>query len=68
MQLLLDTIKTCVPLSTNDEIVIKRLFREKKLTKGDHLLEAGNVCRYLAFIETGFVRYYIENQCKKLFP
>lgn len=50
-----------MPLSTNDEIVVKQLFREKKLTKGDHLLEAGNVCRYLAFIETGLVRYYINH-------
>lgn len=60
MEFLLNSIRSYIPLSIEDEKVVKQLFREKRLNKGDHLLEAGNVCRYLAFIETGLVRYYIN--------
>jgi CRP-like cAMP-binding protein len=61
MELLLNSIRSYIPLSIEDEKIVKQLFRQKKLNKGDHLLEAGNVCRYLAFIETGLVRYYINH-------
>jgi len=60
MESLLNSIRSYIQLSIEDEKVVKQLFREKRLNKGDHLLEAGNVCRYLAFIETGLVRYYIN--------
>ena len=61
MELLINKIKSYVPLSSEDEIVIRTLFHKKELKKGEHLLEAGNVCRYVIFIETGLVRYYINN-------
>ena len=61
MELLINKIKSYVPLSAEDEIVIRTLFHKKELKKGEHLLEAGNVCRHIIFIETGLVRYYINN-------
>jgi len=61
MDLLISKIKTYIPLSVEDEIVIRSLFHKKMLKKGEHLLEAGNICRYIIFIEAGLVRYYLNN-------
>ncbi|ETZ23143.1 Crp/Fnr family transcriptional regulator [Pedobacter sp. V48] len=58
MDLLIKTIQNYIPLSSADEEIIRKLFRERKLKKGEHLLEAGNVCRNIIFIEKGLVRYY----------
>ena len=60
MQLLLENIRKYIPLSEVDEEIIGRLFHEKSFRKGDHLLRAGSVCRYVIFIESGLVRYYIN--------
>jgi len=62
MELLVNKIKSYVPLSFEDEIVMRGLFHKKALKKGEHLLEAGNVCRYVIFIETGLVRYYMNKE------
>ncbi|HTD41096.1 MAG TPA: Crp/Fnr family transcriptional regulator [Mucilaginibacter sp.] len=61
MDILLNTIKSCIPLSTHDEEIVRRLFHKKVFKKGDNLLQAGSVCRYIIFIETGLVRYYINS-------
>jgi len=61
MESLLNTIKYFIPLSSSDEDVVRRLFHKKGFKKGEHLLQAGNICRYAIFIETGLVRYYINN-------
>ena len=61
MDLLLKKISSYVPLTSNDESVIRSLFHPKELKKGDHLLRAGNDCRHVVFIETGLVRYYVTN-------
>jgi len=60
MDLLINKIKSYVLLSFEDEKVIRTLFRKKALKKGEYLLDAGNVCRHVFFIETGLVRYYIN--------
>ena len=61
MELLINKIKSYVPLSLGDEKIIRTLFHKKELKKGEHLLEAGNICRHIIFIQTGLVRYYINN-------
>ena len=61
MDLLLSTIRSYISLSDEDEEIIRKLFHQKKFKKGEHLLEAGNVCRYIIFIESGLVRYYINS-------
>lgn len=58
MDLLLKTIQQYIPLSSEDEAIITALFRPLKLRKSEHLLEAGQVCRNIFFIEQGLVRYY----------
>lgn len=61
MESLLNAIKYFIPLSALDEEVVRRLFHKKFFKKGEHLLQAGNVCRYVTFMETGLVRYYINS-------
>ncbi len=61
MELLLENIRTYVPLSAADEKIIGRLFTKKVIKKEDHLLKEGQVCRRVMFIEQGLVRYYILN-------
>lgn len=61
MELLLENIRTYVPVSAADEKIISELFHKKIIQKDDHLLEAGQVCRRLMFIEKGLVRYYQFN-------
>jgi len=58
MDLLLKAIRHYIPLSSDDEAIIRSLFRAEKLKKGQHLLQAGNICRNIFFIEEGLVRYY----------
>lgn len=61
MELLINTIRSYISLSKNDEEITRGLFQKKKFNKGDNLLEMGNICRYVTFIEEGLVRYYINN-------
>jgi CRP-like cAMP-binding protein len=61
MDLLIKKIKSYVPLSFEDEGIVRTLFHRKPLKKGEYLLKAGDVCRYVIFIESGLVRYYINN-------
>lgn len=61
METLLNKIKSYVPLSFEDELIICSLFHKKELNKGEYLLETGNVCRHVFFIEVGLVRYYIND-------
>lgn len=58
MDLLIRKIRRYIPLSEADEAIIKSLFREQKLEKGQHLLIAGNVCKNIICIGQGLVRYY----------
>ena len=61
MESLLNSIRYYISLSSKDEEIISRLFHKKNFKKGSHLLKAGNVCRYIIFIETGLVRYYANS-------
>ncbi|KIO77835.1 Crp/Fnr family transcriptional regulator [Pedobacter lusitanus] len=61
MELLIENIRTYIPLSAADENIIRELFHKKVIHKDEHLLEAGHVCRRLIFIEKGLVRYYLFN-------
>ncbi|MGY3211886.1 Crp/Fnr family transcriptional regulator [Mucilaginibacter sp. HD30] len=61
MEKLIRSIENIIPLSSNDRLVIRELFQSHIYTKGEHLLEIGNVCKYVFFIETGLVRYYMIN-------
>jgi CRP-like cAMP-binding protein len=58
MDLLLKAFRYYIPLSSDDETIIRSLFRKQELEKGQHLLQAGNICKNIFFIEQGLVRYY----------
>lgn len=60
MDRLLQTIKTTISLSESDERVIAKVFQPRHYKKGEHLLLAGDICRYIFFIESGLVRYYLD--------
>jgi CRP-like cAMP-binding protein len=61
MESLLNAIRYFIPLSVRDEQIVRKLFHKRFFKKGEHLLQAGSVCRYVTFIETGLVRYYINS-------
>ena len=58
MDLLLQAIKDQISVTEQDIAVVEKLFHKKSFKKGEHLLSAGEVCRYIIFIESGLVRYY----------
>ena len=58
MDILLRAFRQYIPLSSDDEAIIRSLFRVEKLQKGQHLLQAGSICKNIFFIEQGLVRYY----------
>lgn len=59
MDLLIQTIRKYIPFSPADEAVVQKLFHRKEYGKGEHLVTAGEICRYLFFMESGLVRYYM---------
>jgi CRP-like cAMP-binding protein len=61
MELLIRVIKQFIKLSAAEESIVKELFTELNLAPGDYLLEEGKICRYVAFINKGLVRYFINN-------
>lgn len=61
MEILIANIRSYVPLSAAEEKIVGELFHKKVIHKDEHLLEAGDVCRRLMFIEKGLVRYYLFN-------
>jgi CRP-like cAMP-binding protein len=60
MDLLIQKIKELISISEKDVAIIEKLLHRKFFKKGEHLLSAGEVCRYIIFIESGLVRYYID--------
>ncbi|TFF40797.1 Crp/Fnr family transcriptional regulator [Mucilaginibacter psychrotolerans] len=47
-----------VSLSHEEQDIIKSFFIVKKLRKRQYLLQAGDVCKYLCFVEKGLLRSY----------
>jgi len=46
------------PLTKNEEVLIKEAFIPKKIRKRQYFLQAGEVCKYMAFIVKGSMRQY----------
>lgn len=57
---LLDYIRrhTTLPLTSDEEALIRASFQPKKLRKKQYFLEEGNVCKYVGFIVKGAMRQY----------
>jgi CRP-like cAMP-binding protein len=61
MNQLIETIKTYIDLSADEAILIRSLFTEMRLEAGAYFLEEGKVCRHVAFINRGLMRYFIND-------
>ncbi|ANE53693.1 Crp/Fnr family transcriptional regulator [Flavisolibacter tropicus] len=52
------TLKNTVDFSEEDIVVIKNHLTPKKLRKKQYLLQEGDVCKFVAFVEKGVLRSY----------
>lgn len=57
-ELLLQKFDEKVQLTSNEKELCKTFFLPKKLRKRQYLLQEGDPCRYLAFVEKGMLRSY----------
>ena len=56
---LLTTIRHFITLPSHEEQVIEALFEKHFIKAGGFFLQAGEVCRYAAFVTKGLLRYYV---------
>ena len=57
-QIFLQRLNTKVPFSDEEFEVVKTYLTPKKLRKKQYLLQEGDVCKYIAFVEKGALRSY----------
>lgn len=57
---LIRTIQRIIPLSESDITLIGNLFQPWLLKKGDYFVQQGQVCQYVGFIDTGLLRYFVN--------
>jgi CRP-like cAMP-binding protein len=57
---LIEKIRLIVPLSDADITLINTLFQPSLLKKGDYFVQQGQVCHQVGFIQTGLVRYFVN--------
>ena len=55
---LFKTVEEKVQLTEDEKALTKTFFVPKKLRKKQYLLQDGDVCKYLAFVEKGLLRSY----------
>jgi len=55
---LFKTIEEKIQLTEEEKILTKTFFLPKKLRKKQYLLQDGDVCKYIAFVEKGLLRSY----------
>jgi len=58
---LIDGIKSFIRLESHETDLLKELFKERFIKKGDFFLGEGQVCKYAGFIVKGLMRYYINH-------
>ncbi|MEL6676174.1 MAG: cyclic nucleotide-binding domain-containing protein [Bacteroidota bacterium] len=51
-------IQSYTPIPASDWQQIQKAFSQEEIQKGSLILEAGQVCRHLYFLEKGFLRYF----------
>ncbi len=55
---LTESIEKKISLSPDDREMLKRFFIPKKIRKRQYLLNAGDICLYIAFVEKGLLRSF----------
>jgi len=63
---LIESIRRYIQLSEEDCEVVQKLFQQQTLEKDEHWLKEGEVCRHLAFIENGLVRFYMNEDGQEI--
>lgn len=53
-------------LSNSEQALVDELFRPQVLRPGDYWLREGEICRYVAFIEEGLLRYTVNHDGEEL--
>ena len=61
MDPLFQTIKKYITLTPEEEMILTGLFERLPLKAGDYFLKEGKICRHVAFIEKGLLRYFIND-------
>jgi len=61
MEFLIERLKNVISISADEALLIKQTFTERHIKKGDYFLHDGQVCRSVAMIKSGLVRYYIND-------
>jgi len=59
MNALIKAVKYFIRISSEEEAIISDLFTESHLKPGEYFLEEGKICRSVAFIEKGLLRYFV---------
>ena len=59
MDPLIANIKQLIRLGDGEEDLVTRLFTESVLQPGKYFLESGKICRSVAFIVRGLLRYFV---------
>lgn len=62
MEMLIKVIQSFIKLSAEEEKLIPTLFREIELDTGEYLLEEGKICKFIAFIVKGLLRFYTNDE------
>lgn len=57
-EIFFQTLKSKVDLDEDDMAIIKKHLTPKKLRKKQYLLQEGDVCKFVAFVEKGVLRSY----------
>ncbi|MBC7450741.1 MAG: Crp/Fnr family transcriptional regulator [Cytophagales bacterium] len=55
-------IRNTVSISASDMDLVHQLFKPVTIEKNDHFLEIGKRCNEVAFVESGLLRIYNENE------
>lgn len=63
---LLQSIATFIELSQSDQALIRRLFQHRHVEQGAYILLEGEICQEVAYIASGLVRYYINQDGEAL--
>ena len=51
-----------IPLTNEEQDVIRAFLTPKKLRKKQYLLQEGDVCKYIAYVEKGALRAYTVSE------
>ena len=65
-ELLLNKIREYITLSRIDCTLIEELFEPLFLSKGEVLLQEGNICKYFYYVNKGLLRQFMNYDGKEL--